>query len=147
MGKYKLNIVADALSLPEFNHHRASDDAITCGYLMMRFWKMLDEQGVHTLSAVNPRMAELRAGGRIFDRRAKHIIVLAKNSIGLRNLYRLISYGNLKYFKRVPDHAEVGAFKMARGTHHRLCLRGGRALPGRYQSQELGRAQAHRGIL
>ena len=102
LGKYKLNIVADALSLPEFNHHRASDDAITCGYLMMRFWKMLDEQGIHTLSAVNPRMAELRAGGRIFDRRAKHIIVLAKNSIGLRNLYRLISYGNLKYFKRVP---------------------------------------------
>ena len=37
LGKYKLNIVADALSLPEFNHHRASDDAITCGYLMMRF--------------------------------------------------------------------------------------------------------------
>lgn len=37
LGKYKLNIVADALSLPDFNHHRASDDAITCGYLLMRF--------------------------------------------------------------------------------------------------------------
>ena len=102
LGKYKLNIVADALSLPEFNHHRASDDAITCGYLLMRFFKMLQEQDIDTLQKINPRMEQLRSGSKILDRRARHIIVFAKNSIGLRNLYRLISYGNLKYFKRVP---------------------------------------------
>ncbi len=102
LGKYKLNIVADALSLPDFNHHRASDDAITCGYLLMRFFKMLQEQGIDHLQAINPRMEELRSGSKIMDRRARHIIVFAKNSIGLRNLYRLISYGNLKYFRRVP---------------------------------------------
>ena len=102
LGKYKLNIVADALSLPDFNHHRASDDAITCGYLLARFYKMLEEQDVHSYAAINPKMETLRAGGRIFDRRARHIILFAKNSIGLRNLYRLISYGNIKYFKRVP---------------------------------------------
>ena len=102
LGKYKLNIVADALSLPDFQHHRASDDAITCGYLMMRFFSMLEERDVHSLAAVNPLMEELRSGGKILDRRAKHIILFAKNSVGLRNLYRLISYGNLKYFKRYP---------------------------------------------
>ena len=102
LGKYKLNIVADALSLPDFNHHRASDDAITCGYLLARFYTMLEEQAVHDYTAINSRMAELRTGSRIFDRRARHIILLAKNQLGLRNLYRLISYGNLKYFKRVP---------------------------------------------
>ena len=102
LGKYKLNIVADALSLPDFNHHRASDDAITCGYLLMRFFKMLQEQGLDSLQKINPRMEQLRSGSKILDRRARHIIVFAKNSIGLRNLYRLISYGNLKYFKRVP---------------------------------------------
>ena len=102
LGKYKLNIVADALSLPDFNHHRASDDAITCGYLLMRFFKMLQEQDIASLQRINPRMAELRSGSKIMDRRARHIIVFAKNSIGLRNLYRLISYGNLKYFRRVP---------------------------------------------
>ena len=102
LGKYKLNIVADALSLPDFNHHRASDDAITCGYLLMRFFKMMQEQGFDSLQKINPRMEQLRSGSKILDRRARHIIVFAKNSIGLRNLYRLISYGNLKYFKRVP---------------------------------------------
>ena len=102
LGKYKLNIVADALSLPDFNHHRASDDAITCGYLLMRFFKMMQEQGLDSLQKINPRMEQLRSGSKILDRRARHIIVFAKNSIGLRNFYRLISYGNLKYFKRVP---------------------------------------------
>ena len=102
LGKYKLNIVADALSLPDFNHHRASDDAITCGYLLARFYTMLEEKNVRTIQAINPAMVELRSGGKIMDRRARHIIVFAKNSIGLRNLYRLISYGNLKYFKRYP---------------------------------------------
>ena len=102
LGKYKLNIVADALSLPDFNHHRASDDAITCGYLLMRFFRMLREQDIDSLQKINPRMETLRSGSKIMDRRARHIIVFAKNSIGLRNLYRLISYGNLKYFRRVP---------------------------------------------
>ncbi len=102
LGKYKLNIVADFLSLPDFNHHRASDDAITCGYLLARFYTMLEEKNVRTIQAINPAMVELRSGGKIMDRRARHIIVFAKNSIGLRNLYRLISYGNLKYFKRYP---------------------------------------------
>ena len=102
LGKYKLNIVADFLSLPDFNHHRASDDAITCGYLLARFYTMLEEKTVRTIQAINPAMVELRSGGKIMDRRARHIIVFAKNSIGLRNLYRLISYGNLKYFKRYP---------------------------------------------
>ena len=102
LGKYKLNIVADFLSLPDFNHHRASDDAITCGYLLARFYTMLEEKNIRTIQAINPAMVELRSGGKIMDRRARHIIVFAKNSIGLRNLYRLISYGNLKYFKRYP---------------------------------------------
>ena len=102
LGKYKLNIVADALSLPDFNHHRASDDAITCGYLLARFFEKLREQGMERISQINDAMLEVRSGGKILDRRARHIIVFAKNSIGLRNLYRLISYGNLKYFKRYP---------------------------------------------
>ena len=103
LNKFKLDIVANALSLPEFNHHRAADDALTCGMIMARLLKMLaEEHDIHDLQSINPAMMALRSKGRIGDRHARHIILFAKNQLGLRNLYHLISDANLKYFKRVP---------------------------------------------
>lgn len=103
LNKFKLDIVANALSLPEFNHHRAADDALTCGLIMAKLLKQLEEEhGIHTLQQVNPIMEKLRAKGRIDNRKARHIILFAKNQQGLRNLYHLLSDANLKYFKRVP---------------------------------------------
>ncbi len=100
LAKHKLNVVADALSLPEFNHHRAADDAVICGLIMDRLMKNLQERGIHTLQEINPSMVSLRAQNRIGDRHAKHIILFAKNQLGLRNLYHILSDANLKYFKR-----------------------------------------------
>ncbi len=102
LNKFKLNIVADALSLPEFNHHRAADDAVTCGLIFHRLVPKLEELGVHSVQAIGPVMPQLRSKGRIGDRHARHIILYAKNQQGLRNLYHLISLSNLEYFKRVP---------------------------------------------
>ncbi len=103
LNKFKLNIVSNALSLPDFNHHRAGDDAMTCGLIMVKLMqKLSEEHGIHSLQAINPAMMGLRAGGRITDRQARHIILFAKNQVGLRNLYHLISNSNLKYFRRVP---------------------------------------------
>ncbi len=103
LNKFKLNIVSNALSLPDFNHHRAGDDAKTCGLVMVKLMQKLEEEhDIHTLQAINPAMMGLRAGGRITDRQARHIILFAKNQTGLRNLYHLISDANLKHFRRVP---------------------------------------------
>ena len=102
LGKFKLDIVANALSLPEFNHHRAADDALTCGLIFHRLSSQLEEMGLHTLQAINPAMPALRAKNKIGDRHARHIILFAKNQTGLRNLYHLISLSNLQYFKRNP---------------------------------------------
>ncbi|MBQ3503548.1 MAG: PolC-type DNA polymerase III, partial [Oscillospiraceae bacterium] len=103
LNKFKLNIVSNALSLPDFNHHRAGDDAMTCGLIMHRLCcKLEEEHDIHNLQAINPAMMKLRAGGRITDRQARHIILFAKNQQGLRNLYHLISNSNLKHFRRVP---------------------------------------------
>ncbi len=102
LGKFKLDVVANALSLPEFNHHRAADDALTCGLIYDRLRHRLAEMGIHDVQSINPAMPELRAKNKIGDRHARHIILIAKNQTGLRNLYHLISLGNLQYFKRTP---------------------------------------------
>ena len=102
LNKHKLNIVAEALQLPEFNHHRAVDDAMTVAHMLRKFFAMVEERGVTQVQQLNPLMATLRSGSRIDGRNTRHIILFAKNQTGLRNLYRLVSYSNLKYFKRRP---------------------------------------------
>ncbi|MEG2097239.1 MAG: exonuclease domain-containing protein, partial [Pseudoflavonifractor sp.] len=101
LGKYKLDIVAEHLNLPAFNHHRASDDAATVAYMLIPFFRMLADKGVGSMQQINPLMLQLRGGGKA-KRQAKHLIVLAKNNIGLRNLYKLVSLSHLEHFKRFP---------------------------------------------
>ena len=102
LGKYKLDIVAEHLQLPQFNHHRASDDAVPVAQMLAKFFPMLEERGVTRLQQINNEMLKLRPLGSKSNRFPKHIILLAKNKAGLKNLYQLISLSNLKYFKRVP---------------------------------------------
>ena len=102
LGKYKLDVVAEYLMLPAFQHHRASDDAATCGLFLPHFFKIMEEKlGVHSLQAVNAAMAPLRKKAHA-NRKPKHIIFIAKNKVGLKNLYQLVSRSNLQYLKRFP---------------------------------------------
>ena len=98
--KRKLDVLAEYFELPDFAHHRATDDAITCGLLYDRFTRMLLERGVDRLQAVNHAAASMDFGSHPTpkEQRIHHIILFAKNSLGLRNLYRLISFSNLYYF-------------------------------------------------
>jgi len=115
LNKHKLNVVADSLSLPEFNHHRAADDAVICGLIMGKLLAMLAEQDVHSLQQINPAMEAIRSQHRAESRHAQHIILFAKNQIGLRNLYQLISEANLYHFKRVPRILKSELIKLREG--------------------------------
>ena len=115
LNKHKLDVVADALSLPEFNHHRAADDAVICGLIMAKLIERLQEKNIHSLQAINPAMEQLRSAHRADNRHAQHIILFAKNQQGLRNLYHLISDANLKYFKRVPRVLKSELIKLREG--------------------------------
>jgi len=102
LKRYKLNIVADRLGLPDFRHHRASDDARTVALMMAKFLPMLEEKGVSSLEEIEPVTRSLRGKGLEASRHARHIILLVKNKKGLKNLYEMISKSHIEYFRRYP---------------------------------------------
>ncbi len=102
LGSFKLHIVAKALCLPKFNHHRAADDAHICGLIAAKLLLMLQERGIHDLQSIDPVLSKQRSKGVIFGRWPRHILLFAKNQVGLRNLYHLVSDSNLEYFKQKP---------------------------------------------
>ncbi len=101
LGRYKLDIVAKYLRLPDFNHHRASDDAATVAYMLVPFLQMLADQGATQIQQVNSTLVKKSSLGKA-KRMPRHLIVLVKNKAGLRNLYKLVSLAHLDYFKRFP---------------------------------------------
>ena len=102
LSRFKLDVVAKALNLPNFNHHRAADDANICGLIFGKFVDMLKDRGLTTLQSASAELLREKSKGAIFSKKPQHIILLAKNQMGLRNLYHLLSNANLEYFRKVP---------------------------------------------
>ncbi len=101
MKRFKLDIVSARLGLPDFNHHRADDDALTCGRIFAKLVNMLAEQGIALQSELEAfTRKERNAHPRIM--RTKHIILLVENKKGLKNLYEMISKAHLEHFKKNP---------------------------------------------
>ncbi|MEG2455049.1 MAG: PolC-type DNA polymerase III [Oscillospiraceae bacterium] len=101
LSNHKLDTIARHLQLEEFHHHRAYDDAATAALILARELAILKERGVKRLDEVDPALAGTKVGGKT-RRSPYHLIILAKNNIGLRNLYKLISCSFLEHYSRVP---------------------------------------------
>ena len=99
LKKFKLDIISNALGLPDFNHHRASDDAAVCARIFTTLRPRLADKGAKTLSDAGALVAELRKNDA---RRPRHITLLVQNKAGLKNLYELISKSHLEHFKKSP---------------------------------------------
>lgn len=99
LGKHSLDKVAQFLSVPEFSHHRASDDARACALITARFLNMLEDKGAEKLSDINSILAKLPGSSY---QRPKHISIIARNKLGLKNLYKLVSKSYLENFKKYP---------------------------------------------
>ena len=95
--KYKLGIIAENLGIKVDVAHRALDDVIT---LVQVFNKMLEQ-------AENKNCVTIDDFDQKFETDFKklpvyHIIILAKDYVGLKNLYKLVSFSHLDYFYRKP---------------------------------------------
>lgn len=99
LKRHKLDIVSNRLSLPEFNHHRASDDALVVARIMGRFLPMLAQQGARTVNDIQEVYARIKPADHT---KSRHMILLVKNKAGLKNLYELVSQSYLKYFYKTP---------------------------------------------
>ena len=99
LRRFKLDIVSNHLGLPQFNHHRASDDAMVVARMMDKFLPMLRAKGAKDLDGIEEVFHRIR---RTDAAKTHHMILLVRNRTGLKNLYEMISQSYLKYFHRVP---------------------------------------------
>lgn len=99
LKRHKLNLICEHLGIKLLNHHRAVDDAEAAANILIKFLKILVGMEAETHSDIN----KLYSGNfDIKKAQTNHIILLAKNSDGLYNLYKLISMSNLTYYHKRP---------------------------------------------
>lgn len=99
LKKHKLDTIAEYFGLGDFNHHRASDDAEMCAHIFYRMVAKLQNDGVETPAQMSEVMSDRTDPLKL---NPTHLIILVKNKIGLKNLYKMISQSYLTYYKKRP---------------------------------------------
>lgn len=109
---YKLDTVAKFLKLEDFHHHRACDDAaILAKIFLCLLQRTAEDTGAKRISEINTSLA----GGDVKKIKSYHMIILAKNRVGLKNLYKLISKSHLDYFYRNPRIPKTELMRLREG--------------------------------
>ena len=98
LSSHKLNKLAQYYGVT-LHHHRAVNDAEATAQIILKIFSELSLEGLVFLNDINDFKQKAKV-----DKNAKtrHTIILAKNQIGLSNLYRLVSAGHIDYFYRKP---------------------------------------------
>ena len=97
--KYKLGIIAENLGIEVLVAHRALDDVDTTVKVFNVMIDMLKNKGVKTVNDID----SVTMGNTDYKRLPTyHAIILAKDYVGLKNLYKLVSLSHLHYFYKKP---------------------------------------------
>ena len=99
LGNYKLDTVNKYLELPKFNHHRAGDDAAALAAI---FCKMLEDLAAKDIRRVEDVNTGLGGNKEVLKKKYHHLIILVKNQVGLKNLYKIVSAAHTEYFFKRP---------------------------------------------
>ena len=94
---YKLDSISNYFKLPKFDHHRADEDAGALAKIFEKLIELCAEKGVERVSQIDEKIKPNPKRLPTY-----HIIILAKNKVGLKHLYQLITKSNLEYSYRHP---------------------------------------------
>ncbi len=92
MGRFSLDKIARKLNIPAFNHHRASDDARATAQIFIKMYEMIMIQDLDLSTINNLKTHYPKSKHETFS-----AIVFAKDQIGLKNLYQLISKSRMEH--------------------------------------------------
>ncbi len=98
--RHTLDALAKYYKLGEFDHHRANADTEMLARIFDCIVRKLANNGIYTTNEMVTAMAENSDPKKL--KKTYHIILLAKNEVGLKNLYKLVSFSYLQYFNRHP---------------------------------------------
>lgn len=99
LKKYSLDSIAKEYKLGELNHQKAVDGAKMLSEVFKRLMTDTAKLGkLEKLGDINGILGDVDS--KKFH--SYHMIILVKNLVGLKNLYRLISLSNLQYFYKKP---------------------------------------------
>jgi len=97
---HSLDALCKRMKLVNEHHHRAVDDAEVTSKIFLNMITMLYEREIYNLKdLVEKGKLPPSAIARLY---MYHIILIAKNEVGRRNLYTLVSESNVKYFNVRP---------------------------------------------
>ncbi len=99
LKNHKLDTIAKHYELDDFHHHRAEDDAEVLAKIFFRMVERMKADGIDSFLRMTDAMSEKSDPLKL---PCYHMIIFAKNKEGLKNLYKLISFSYLNYYKRFP---------------------------------------------
>jgi DNA polymerase III subunit alpha, Gram-positive type len=100
---YKLGRIAKNLGIKVEVAHRALDDVGTTVKVFNIMLERLKERGAETLEDIDIYGSDEEAKKEEYKKlKTYHAIIFAKDYVGLKNLYRLVSYSSLDYFYKKP---------------------------------------------
>lgn len=96
MRNHRLNTLSDRLKVSLENHHRAIDDTLALVEILKHLLKDAADKNITALDRVNDYVGKDLTNVRPF-----HCCIYAKNEVGKKNLFKLISLSHTQYFHRV----------------------------------------------
>ena len=120
--KYKLGLIAEKLGIKVEVAHRALDDVDTTVKVFNIMLGMLKEKGAKTVDDIDIVADNGNSKDAYKKLPSYHAIILAKDYVGLKNLYKLISISHLHYFYKKPRILKSIYKKYSEGLILRKCL-------------------------